>query len=70
MSFSQCLMCKYVFGRSCKLKNNVIEDDVFNNKINCENFSSIEDETVDCDDKCCDESKRFQENAKQYEKMA
>ena len=70
MGYSQCLMCKYVFGRSCKLKNNVIEDDIFNNKIKCENFSSIEDEIVDCDDKCCDEAKRFQENAKKYEKMA
>ena len=70
MSFSQCLMCKYVFGRSCKLKNSIIEDEIYNNKIKCESFSSIENENIDCDDKCCDESKRFQENTKNHEKMA
>ena len=70
MGFSQCLMCKYVFGRSCKLNNKVIEDDMYTNKIKCENFYSITLEELDCDDKCCDESKRFQENEKKYEKVA
>ncbi len=70
MGFSQCLMCKYVLGRSCKLKNEVIPEDIYNNKISCKNFSSIVDEDIDCDDKCCDEAKRFQENAKKYEKVA
>ena len=62
MGFSQCLMCKYVFGRSCKLKNKIIDDEIYNNEIKCESFSSIENEEVDCDDKCCSESKRFHQN--------
>lgn len=63
MAFSQCLMCKYVFGRSCKLKNEVINDEVYTNLKTCEDFKSIIDEDIDCDDKCCSESKRFQENS-------
>ena len=62
MKYSQCLMCKYVFGRSCNLNKKVIDDDIYDNKIKCKNFSSIEEETIECDDKCCSEAKRFQEN--------
>ena len=36
MKYSQCLMCKYVFGRTCKLKNEVIGDEIFFNVKKCE----------------------------------
>ena len=64
MNYSQCLMCKYVFGRTCKLKNEFIDDEIFLNVKKCKNFSSIEEETIDCDDKCCSETKRFHQNVK------
>ena len=70
MGYSQCLMCKYVMGRSCKLLNEVIKDAIYNNEIICEKFHSITDLEIDEEDKCCDESKRFHENASKYEKMA
>ncbi len=70
MGYSQCLMCKYVFGRSCKLLNKIISDDIYNNEIICKNFSSITNENIDCDDKCCSEEKRFHQNQEKYENMA
>lgn len=57
--YSQCLLCKYVFGRTCKFNNKLISDDIYNNEIKCEFFKSLQDEELDCDDKCCSESKEF-----------
>ncbi len=63
--FSQCLMCKYVFGRKCKKTNEVINDDIYNNKIKCDNFISIQDtEIEDPCDSCCNENKNYYENNK------
>lgn len=70
MGYSQCLMCKYVFGRTCKYTNEIIKEEIFSNEKVCENFSSITEEEIDCDDKCCSEAKRFHQNAQKYEKKA
>ncbi len=60
--FSQCLLCSYVYGRSCKLKNQRIEDEIYNNEIKCADFKSLNDETLDCDDSCCSENTRYLES--------
>lgn len=60
--FSQCLLCKYVFGRTCKLSNKYISDDIYNNNVKCEFFKSLSDEDCDIDDSCCSESKRYKDS--------
>ena len=67
MNYSQCLMCLFVFGRSCKKTNKVINDDIYNNKIKCELFKSITESTIDVDDSCCSEEKRYDEVKVRYE---
>ncbi|MGM9969933.1 MAG: hypothetical protein ACI35S_06010 [Anaeroplasma sp.] len=57
--FSQCLMCKYVFGRTCKLTNKIIDTDIFENKLECNSFISIIEEELDIDDSCCSEKTRY-----------
>ena len=57
--YSQCLMCSYVLGRSCKYTKGVIPDEIYNNAVTCKSFKSIADEDLDCDDKCCSEVKRY-----------
>ncbi len=57
---SQCLMCVYVFGRKCKKNNEVISDDIYNNKVKCESFSSITNSEIeDPCDSCCNENKDY-----------
>ena len=63
-SYSQCLLCKYAFGRKCELNGSFISDDIYNNKIKCPSFSSLANEELDCDDSCCNE------NSKYYDKKA
>lgn len=60
--YAQCLLCKYVFGRSCKLTNNVISDEIYNNEIVCKNFKSLDDEELDCEDSCCNENSKYYSN--------
>ncbi len=62
---SQCLMCKYVFGRKCQKNNSIINDDIYNNKIKCNDFVSITTvEIEDPCDSCCNENKDYYENNK------
>lgn len=56
---SQCLMCKYVFGRKCNKTNEYISDNIYYNDDKCLDFISITEENADCDDSCCSESKRY-----------
>lgn len=62
--YSQCLLCKYVFGRKCELNGSFISEDIYNNDIKCTSFSSLANEELDCDDSCCNE------NSKYYDKKA
>lgn len=57
--FSQCLLCKYVFGRTCKFKNEIISDDIYNNDIKCESFKGLEDEELYVEDGCCNENSHY-----------
>ena len=57
--YSKCLLCIYVFGRKCKKTDELIEDDIYNNIRECNNFKSLNDEALDCDDSCCSESSRY-----------
>lgn len=59
--FSQCLLCKYVFGRTCKKDNKVIDDKIYKNEIECKNFSSLNDEELYVDDSCCNENSKYYE---------
>lgn len=62
MKHSQCLLCKYVFGRKCELTNSFISDEIYNNEISCKSFSSIKNEILDCEDSCCNENSKYYEN--------
>ena len=56
--FSQCLLCKYVFGRTCKFKNKVISDEIYNNDIKCEDFRELDDDLY-VEDNCCNENSHY-----------
>ncbi len=58
-SYSQCLLCFYVLGRSCKKKNQIIEEDIYNNKIKCSSFKSLEEEELYVEDSCCNENSTY-----------
>lgn len=60
MAHSQCLMCKYAFGRKCELTNTFILDEIYNNESKCLNFKSLQNTVLDCEDSCCSESKRYE----------
>ena len=61
----QCLMCKYVFGRTCKANNQIISDDIYYGKLVCSSFKSIQDESIDYpNDSCCNENKSYYEDIK------
>lgn len=57
--YSQCLLCKYVFGRSCKKSGTIIKNEIYNNDIKCEDFSSLENEELYIDDSCCNENSKY-----------
>ena len=57
--YSQCLLCRYVFGRTCKLNNKVISDEIYNNDIKCPSFKSLADLEIDSDDSCCNENMHY-----------
>ena len=60
---SQCLMCKYVFGRKCTKTNEFIKDEIYNNQIKCDNFISLtETEIEEPCDSCCNENKDYYKN--------
>ena len=60
---SQCLMCKYVFGRKCQKNNERIPDEIYNNTKKCDNFHSLQDtEIEDPCDSCCNENKDYYNN--------
>ncbi len=61
---SQCLMCKYVFGRKCMKNNKFIEDEIYNNIKKCMDFHSLaETEIEDPCDSCCNENKDYYKNS-------
>lgn len=60
MKHSQCLMCKYAFGRKCEYTNQFISNEIYNNEIKCSNFKSLSNEALDCEDSCCSETKRYE----------
>ena len=60
-NYAQCLLCKYVFGRTCKYSNKIISDEIYTNEIKCVNFKSLQDEELDCDDSCCNENSKYYE---------
>ncbi len=62
--FSKCLLCEYVLGRTCKKNKQIISDDIYNNEVECPNFKSISEESMDIDDNCCSENKRYNESLK------
>ena len=37
--YSQCMMCSYVLGRSCKYTKGVIPDEIYNNDVTCKSFN-------------------------------
>lgn len=57
---SQCLLCYYVFGRTCKKNNEYIPDVIYKNEVKCENFKAINEVQIDCEDSCCSENKRYE----------
>ncbi len=57
--YSQCLLCKYIFGRTCKKKNKVIDDNIYYNEIKCNDFSSLDNEELYIDDSCCNENSKY-----------
>jgi len=59
--YSQCLLCKYVFGRKCEYNNKFIPDEIYNNEEKCLNFKSLSDEELDCEDSCCNENSKYYE---------
>ncbi|MBQ9900629.1 MAG: hypothetical protein IJM36_05840 [Acholeplasmatales bacterium] len=60
---SQCLMCKYSFGRKCRKNNERIPDDIYNNLKKCADFHSLQDtEIEDPCDSCCNENKDYYKN--------
>ncbi len=60
--YSKCLMCMYVFGRKCLKTNSFIEDDIYENKKECINFKSIENEDIEYpNDTCCSENSDYYE---------
>ena len=59
--FSQCLLCAFVFGRTCKKLSKIIPDEIFNNEIKCMNFKSLDDEELYVEDSCCNENSRYYE---------
>ena len=59
--YSQCLLCKYVFGRTCKKTGKIIEDNIYNNDIKCCDFKSLDDEELYIEDSCCDENSKYYE---------
>ena len=61
-NFSQCLLCMYVFGRTCKKNNIIISDDIYDNKIKCNDFKSINENDCDIDDSCCCENNRYKQS--------
>lgn len=68
MKHNQCLMCKFVFGRSCNKLNGLIPEDIYNDLKKCEFFASISDNTDFEEDKCCSESKIYENYEKIYTK--
>lgn len=64
-NFSQCLLCMYAFGRTCKKNNKVIDDSIYNNEIKCDEFKSLNDCKSDIDDSCCSENIRYKQSLKQ-----
>lgn len=60
--YSQCLLCKYIFGRTCKKNNNIIADDIYNNEIKCKDFTSLDNEELYVDDSCCNENSKYYNN--------
>ena len=65
MKHNQCLMCKFICGRSCNKLSGLIPDDIYNDVKKCEFFLSIQEENDFEEDKCCSESK----NCENYEKI-
>lgn len=57
--YSQCFLCKYVFGRSCKKSVTIIKNEIYNNDIKCEDFRSLENEELYIDDSCCNENSKY-----------
>lgn len=56
----QCLMCIYVFGRTCKKNNKIIDDDIYYNKIKCLDFKSICNIDIEYkNDACCSEYSNY-----------
>lgn len=62
--YSKCLLCEYALGRTCKKTKQIISDDIYNNIIECPNFKSISDESMDIDDNCCSENNRYNDSLK------
>lgn len=58
-NYSQCLLCFYVFGRSCNKKNQIIPEDIYENKVKCSDFKSLDSEELYCEDSCCNENSRY-----------
>ena len=69
MKHNQCLMCKFINGRSCKKINNLIPDDIYNDQKMCDFFISIMDENDFEEDKCCSESENYEKYEKIYDKI-
>lgn len=59
--YPKCLLCLYVFGRSCKKLGKLIPDEIYNNEIECKNFKSLDDEELYVEDSCCNENSRYYE---------
>lgn len=60
--YPQCLLCRYVFGRSCKLKGEKIEDSIYYNERKCGDYAPLAEADLNCEDSCCSENTRYKES--------
>lgn len=59
--YSNCLLCTYVFGRSCQKTQSIIPDNIYNNEVKCPHFKSLDDEELYVEDSCCNENSKYYE---------
>ena len=70
MKHNQCLMCKFINGRSCKKYNGLIPDDIYDDLKKCDFFTSIQGKNDFEEDKCCYESKLYENYEKIFDENA
>ena len=66
MKHNQCLMCKFICGRSCNKYQGLIPDDIYNDEKKCDFFTSIAEVNDFEEDKCCSESSLYEKYEKIY----